>query len=105
MSGIDGILPPADGPDGSDGSTGRHSRRADRAERDATRRPLWKRKRLWIPVGVIGVLVIGTAVSAALILPRVDTVQAELRDALPLSDQVQTALLAGDIDTAKAGAA
>ncbi|RII92129.1 DUF4012 domain-containing protein [Clavibacter californiensis] len=106
MSGIDDILPPADGSDGSDGSTGRRSRRrADCTERDATRRPLWKRKRLWIPVGVIGVLVIGTAVSAALILPRVDTVQSELRDALPLSDQVQTALLAGDIDTAKTGAA
>jgi hypothetical protein len=68
-------------------------------------RPLWRRKRLWIPVGVVGVAAVAVGVSAALILPRVDTIQGELRAALPLSEDVQSSLLAGDVETAKAGAA
>jgi hypothetical protein len=85
--------------------TGAEDRHPGAAASARAHRPLLRRKRLWIPVGVVGLAVVGTAVSAALILPRVDTVQGELRAALPLSDQVQASLLAGDVETAKSGAA
>ncbi|WP_445444896.1 DUF4012 domain-containing protein [Clavibacter sp. km3a] len=98
MTRIDDMFPPSDGADDGRG------RRTDR-EAARPRRSAWRRKRVWIPVVVVVAAVGAVAVSAALILPRVDTVQGELRDALPLSDRVQTALLAGDVDTAKAGAA
>ena len=104
MTGPETTGDPAEGADRRDRTA--RAGRADRGDRsDRPRRPLWKRKRLWIPVGVVVLAVVGVGVSAALILPRVDTVQSELRAALPLSDQVQASLLAGDVDAAKSGAA
>ncbi|UKF35102.1 hypothetical protein FGG90_14650 [Clavibacter tessellarius] len=97
---------PAEGADRRDRTA--RAGRADRGDRaDRPRRPLWKRKRLWIPVGVVVLAVVGVGVSAALILPRVDTVQSELRAALPLSDQVCDfrRLVASDLDQSMAARA
>ncbi|WP_414171321.1 hypothetical protein [Clavibacter tessellarius] len=101
MTGPETTGDPAEGADRRD-----RTARAGRADRgDRPRRPLWKRKRLWIPVGVVVLAVVAVGVSAALILPRVDTVQSEPpRRPAALRPGAGVAL-AGDVDAAKSGAA
>ena len=83
----------------------RKQRKRDRADYYGTkrRRPLLKSARLWVPVGIVVVLV-GIGVVALILTPKALQAKNELEAAIPLAHQVETDMLATDTKGAQVAA-
>jgi hypothetical protein len=65
-----------------------------------TKRPLIKSARLWVPTGLLLLLVVGGGLLALNLVPKGLAVRSELEAALPLASRVQAEILAGDAQAA-----
>ncbi|QDZ15002.1 DUF4012 domain-containing protein [Humibacter ginsenosidimutans] len=75
----------------------------DTGHRRKRRRPLLKSARLWVPVGIV-VVVLGVVVVGALLVPKALTARSELEAAIPLAKQVEAGMLSGNTASAQSAA-